>query len=1035
MEWLLILGLIVWAAALGFQVSRLRDRTDALERRIADLKNQLDHRSPRDEAAEIVRTAEARPAEAQRRPAPRDEPVQVPSAFAEARATFGLSARTAEPDLAAAAAAAVEPEPAVFAPPPKPAGPPPREVIRAWLEENGLAWAGGAALALGGLFLVTYAAQRGMFTPPLRIAAAVVTGGALLGASEWLKRRPGQDLGAALAAGAGAATLYGAAWASYWLYDFISLATSGGLLALISLGLLGLAFRHGQPLAVLAILGGFLAPAITGPAQWSAPALTGYLALMVLTGYAVAGARRWGQAGVAALAGSLGWALAGFAAQDAARVAALGLAPFALGMGVVEWRRRRDAEAADPPVDLVTLLPLLGLMCATALLAALWITPIGAAAPDATGTGAAALALLTALASRRSLLPPVVQGLGYLPGLAVLGLYAQTVDPGRREAWIAGLAVTLAAAGVIAATGRRDLVSRFGAAAAGLVAVVLALSVSGPVTHDYPWAPGAAAALLLLAGAAVIARRSEDAEKDLPLAVWIWAAGGGAIYALAEGIDARFLPLALTLLAQMGAALHARLGWRGFAAVMTGSTVAALAAVMSPALFTRLGEAWLPWWGFALAAGLAAALAYAAAWIARRSGRAMESAEAQSTAALVLALAGAGVLLRYAAGGGGVGGGALDVFMEASLRTVLILVAGLTAAQAVRGDSSVIGRWRGQVLLLIGLAHGVFFEVLFLNPLPAWWTPAVAGPPILDSLAVGLLAPAALLAAATLKKVSLNRMLLAAYGVGAGVFLLAWEVLEIRRLFQGASLHAGLDSIGRGEAAAYAVAALAGAFGAIRLGERAAGGGWTVSTFASEIQRLGRAGAWAALGLAVLVFGWGASPWWGPVDRPLAGVRATGLLLALYLVGGGMTFLLAETERRGGAEALARGARLVTVGIAFALVNIVTRLFFRGYDMRPDLREASLETWAFSAVWGLFGFGLLIYGVWRRSNDLRAAGLGVMLVTLAKIFLFDMSRLDGVVRAGSFLAVGALLLGAAVLIRRLTGNAALSFGRRTGPEA
>ena len=89
----------------------------------------------------------------------------------------------------------------------------------------------------------------------------------------------------------------------------------------------------------------------------------------------------------------------------------------------------------------------------------------------------------------------------------------------------------------------------------------------------------------------------------------------------------------------------------------------------------------------------------------------------------------------------------------------------------------------------------------------------------------------------------------------------------------------------------------------------------------------------------------------------------------------------------------------------------------------------SLETWAFSAAWGLYGFGLLVFGVARRSNDLRAAGLVALLATTAKIFLFDMARLEGVVRAGSFLAVGALLLAAAVLVRRLGGSASLPFGR------
>jgi len=52
----------------------------------------------------------------------------------------------------------------------------------------------------------------------------------------------------------------------------------------------------------------------------------------------------------------------------------------------------------------------------------------------------------------------------------------------------------------------------------------------------------------------------------------------------------------------------------------------------------------------------------------------------------------------------------------------------------------------------------------------------------------------------------------------------------------------------------------------------------------------------------------------------------------------------------------------------------------------------------------------------------------VLGATLAKIFLFDMARLDGVIRAASFLAVGTLLLGAAVMVRRLTKAGGFSFG-------
>jgi uncharacterized membrane protein len=121
--------------------------------------------------------------------------------------------------------------------------------------------------------------------------------------------------------------------------------------------------------------------------------------------------------------------------------------------------------------------------------------------------------------------------------------------------------------------------------------------------------------------------------------------------------------------------------------------------------------------------------------------------------------------------------------------------------------------------------------------------------------------------------------------------------------------------------------------------------------------------------------------------------------------------------------------------IAFALLNLITRFGFHGYDMRPTLSEASVETWAFSAVWGVYGFGLIVYGAGRRNADLRLAGLIALGATTAKIFLFDMARLDGVIRAGSFLAVGALLLGAAVVVRRLTRAGGFSFATKPGEEA
>lgn len=1012
MLWLLVVGLLAWATVLTLRVSDLKERTHELERRLLDLKEQLAHRA----ASPPVEPAKPEPFARTRLSAETvipPEPLQIEPA-------------PSIPELAEAASSPAEPAPA----PRKPAGPPLRDVVRAWLEENGLAWAGGGALALGGLFLVTYAAQRGLFTPQLRIAAAVVTGLGLLAASEWLKRRSDHPSAAALAAGAGAATLYGAAWASYWLYAFIGLATAGGLMAAISIGLLALAFRHGEPLAILAILGGFLAPAITGPAHWTAPALTAYLGLLVVTGYAVAGIRQWSGAGMATLAGAFAWAAAGFAAEGYVRVAALALAPVALSGLAVEWRRRRG-EA--PAAGAFGWLPAAAVAAAAVLVALLWML----AARDgfaSAATGAALLAVLAAALARRGLVPPLLQVAAYAPALGFLIAYAVPgPDPTVREAWGAGLTAALAGAGVWAGVGGGSIRLRLGAAAAGFIGFVLAVSLHGPATAALPWLPAAAGGLLLFVGAVVLARGSDAPDRDLPLAIWLWAAGAAALFAIDGAFNDVAAPFAAAVLSAAAAGLHARLGWRGFAAVMVVGALASMAALTSPALFEALEARSTPWWLFALSAIASAGLAWGGALLADRADRPKASAEALGTAALLVGLAGAAVLLRLAASGGPANGVGLDLFMEASLRTLLLLAAGLTAAQAVRADSSLIGRWRGQVLLATGLAHGLALQVIGFNPLWASWTPAVAGPRLLDSLAVGFLVPAALLAAATWRKVAINRALLATYGLAAFAFALVWVLMETRRLFQGASLHGGFDAIGRAEAAAYAVIALVVARGVIWLGARAAERPWTIVAFADPIARLGRWGAGGALVVALVVFGYGASPWWGPIDRPLAGVRATALLLALYAAGAGMAFELARSSGQAGAALLARASRVMVVGIVFALLSLIVRLGFRGYDMRPTLQEASLETWAFSAAWGVYGFGLLVYGAARRSTDLRGAGLVVLMVTLAKIFLFDMSRLDGIIRAASFLAVGALLLGAAVIVRRLGGTDSL-LGRKAPAE-
>ena len=86
-----------------------------------------------------------------------------------------------------------------------------------------------------------------------------------------------------------------------------------------------------------------------------------------------------------------------------------------------------------------------------------------------------------------------------------------------------------------------------------------------------------------------------------------------------------------------------------------------------------------------------------------------------------------------------------------------------------------------------------------------------------------------------------------------------------------------------------------------------------------------------------------------------------------------------------------------------------------------------------SAVWAAVGLGFI--GVSRAGGRLfLRAGLALLMIATAKVFIVDTASLSGVVRAGSFLALGVLLLLGALTARRIAQSAAPA-APATGPEA
>jgi uncharacterized membrane protein len=105
--------------------------------------------------------------------------------------------------------------------------------------------------------------------------------------------------------------------------------------------------------------------------------------------------------------------------------------------------------------------------------------------------------------------------------------------------------------------------------------------------------------------------------------------------------------------------------------------------------------------------------------------------------------------------------------------------------------------------------------------------------------------------------------------------------------------------------------------------------------------------------------------------------------------------------------------------LAFAYVSFEVRHFFDPGFERRGFEARGLELYAYSIVWLLFGVALLALGFLRQAAALRHAGMALVCIVVAKVFLIDMAGLQGLLRVFSFLGLGAALIGLGYAYRRL----------------
>lgn len=103
--------------------------------------------------------------------------------------------------------------------------------------------------------------------------------------------------------------------------------------------------------------------------------------------------------------------------------------------------------------------------------------------------------------------------------------------------------------------------------------------------------------------------------------------------------------------------------------------------------------------------------------------------------------------------------------------------------------------------------------------------------------------------------------------------------------------------------------------------------------------------------------------------------------------------------------------------LLFALVNLNIRYYFHGEYLYIGI-TTNAESYSYSMAWLLLGICLLLAGVIKHSKMLRHASLGVIALTVGKVFLYDSSELEGLYRVFSFFGLGLSLLGLSWLYTR-----------------
>lgn len=115
----------------------------------------------------------------------------------------------------------------------------------------------------------------------------------------------------------------------------------------------------------------------------------------------------------------------------------------------------------------------------------------------------------------------------------------------------------------------------------------------------------------------------------------------------------------------------------------------------------------------------------------------------------------------------------------------------------------------------------------------------------------------------------------------------------------------------------------------------------------------------------------------------------------------------------------------MAVLLTFLSVNIQIADFFTAPGSRSLVFEFSgnfARDLCYSMAWSVFAFLLLIFGLLKKVQGARWAGLTLMAITLMKVFFHDISHLDQLYRVAAFVGVAIVAILSSFLYQKFSSS-------------